>query len=123
MKDIERTVDHYKTRKELVEECREDKRRLSERKAKYEADIQQLQKNKTDLEVKYKQYMDQYKETEKLRGDIQTNKNRLEELERNRHELESDITQPITASVEELERVIQQFQSTKVRFITEAFPF
>lgn len=120
MKDIEKMVDRYKMQKDQAEEFQKDQRRQSERKANLEADMQQLQQNKIELEAKLKQSMDQYKEAERMKGEIQRKKTRMEELERNRHDLESDITRIIAASVEDLEREIQRFQMTKVWYSNTA---
>ena len=114
MKDIEKMVDRYKMQNDQAEEFHNDQRRHSERKASLEAEMEQLQKNKTELDAKLKQSMDQYREAEKTKGEIQRKKVRMEELERNRHDLESDITRVIAASVEDLEREIKRFQMTKV---------
>ena len=76
--------------------------------------MRQLQQDKAELEAKLKQSMDQYREAERIKTEIQNKKTRMAELERNRQDLESDITRVITASVEELEKEIQQFQMTKV---------
>lgn len=117
MKDIEKMVDRYKMQKDQAEEFQNDQRRHTERKAILEAEMQQLQKTKTELDAKLKQSMDQYREAEKTKAEIQRKKVRMEELERNRHDLESDITRVITASVEDLEREIQRFQMTKVSIV------
>jgi chromosome segregation ATPase len=117
MKDIEKMVDRYKMQKDQAEEFQNDQRRHTERKAILEAEMQQLQKTKTELDAKLKQSMDQYREAEKTKAEIQRKKVRMEELERNRHDLESDITRVITASVEDLEREIQRFQITKVSIV------
>jgi septal ring factor EnvC (AmiA/AmiB activator) len=114
MKDIEKMVDRYKMQKDQAEEFQNDQRRHSERKANLEAEIQELQQSKTELDAKLKQSMDQYREAEKTKVEIQRKKIRMEELERNRHDLESDITRVIAASVEDLEREIGRFQMTKV---------
>lgn len=113
MKDIEKMVDRYKMQKDQAEEFQNDQRRQTERKANLEAEMQQLQQNKAELEAKLKQLKDQYKEAERMKGEIQKKKTRMEELERNRHDLESDITRVIAASVEELELEIRRFQMTK----------
>lgn len=110
-------VDRYKMQKDQAEEFQNDQRRHTERKAILEAEMQQLQKTKTELDAKLKQSMDQYREAEKTKAEIQRKKVRMEELERNRHDLESDITRVITASVEDLEREIQRFQMTKVSIV------
>lgn len=110
-------VDRYKMQKDQAEEFQNDQRRHTERKAILEAEMQQLQKTKTELDAKLKQSMDQYREAEKTKAEIQRKKVRMEELERNRHDLESDITRVITASVEDLEREIQRFQITKVSIV------
>jgi chromosome segregation ATPase len=117
MKDIEKMVDRYKMQKDQAEEFQNDQRRHTERKAILEAEMQQLQKTKTELDAKLKQSMDQYREAEKTKAEIQRKKVRMEELERNRHDLESDSTRVITASVEDLEREIQRFQMTKVSIV------
>lgn len=117
MKDIEKMVDRYKMQKDQAEEFQNDQRRHTERKAILEAEMQQLQKTKTELDAKLKQSMDQYREAEKTKAEIQRKKVRMEELERNRHDLESDITRVITASVEDLQREIQRFQMTKVSIV------
>lgn len=114
MKDIERNVDYHKLRKDQAEECREDQRRQSERKNNLETEIQQLQDSKIQLEAKLQKSMDQYNQSTKIKAEIQNKKTRMEELERNRRDLESDITNILTVGVEELEHEILKFQQTKV---------
>lgn len=115
MKDIERMVDNYKMRKDQADEFRQDARRLAERRSALDADMSKLEREKAELEVKVKEGYDKHRAAEKVRADIQAKRLRQEELERNRHDLESDITRIISASIEELEREIEKFQLSKVR--------
>lgn len=114
MKDIEKTVERYKIRKDQADEFRRDARRFAERKSALDENMQQLELDKVELETKVKDGHEKYRAAEKLKSDIQAKKLRLDELERNKRDLESDITRIICASVEELEREIEKFQLTKV---------
>jgi len=116
MKDIEKTVERYKIRKDQADEFRKDARRFAERKSALDENMQQLELDKVELETKVKDGHEKYRAAEKLKSDIQGKKTRLDELERNKRDLESDITRIISASVEELEREIEKFQLTKVNF-------
>ena len=114
MKDIEKSVEHFKIRKEQAEEYRENVRRQTDRKNKLEAEIQQLLTERDELEKNLKHAHDRYREADQVKIEIQKKQTRLEELERNRLELESDISRIISSSVDELEKEIQKFQLTKV---------
>jgi len=114
MKDIEKLVELFKIRKEQAEEYRDNVRRQTERKNELEAEIQQLSKERTELEMSLKRANDRYREADEIKLEIQKKQIRLEELERNRQELESEITRIVSSSVVELEKEIQKFQLTKV---------
>ena len=114
MKDIEKSVEHFKIRKEQAEEYRENIRRQTDRKNELETEIQQLSKERVELEKSLKHANDQYREADEIKIEIRKKQTRLEELERNRLELESDISRIISSTVDELEKDIQKFQFTKV---------
>lgn len=114
MKSIESSVERYKMRKDQADEYREDLRRQSEKKESLEKDMNEIQKDKTELEEKYNKARDQYREAERIKGEINNKKRRLEELERNRADLESDITRLLSVGIEELKREIEKFELTKV---------
>ena len=83
--------------------------------------MQQLELDKIELEIKVRDGQEKNRAAEKLKSDIQAKKLRLDELERIKRDLESDITQIISASEEELKSEIEKFQLTKV--ITLFFNF
>ena len=114
MKDIDKTVEQYKMRKEMADEYREEVRRHTERKTKMQSDVLQLERDKTELDAKLKRCQDQYREAEKIKNDIATTQLKLEELERNRKDLESDISRLLNSDAKEIEREIQKFERTKV---------
>lgn len=120
MLSIKGSVERFKIRKDQADECQEDARRQAERKATLEADMEEIQKDKAELDAKYKQAMDQYREADRVKNEINSKKRRLEELERNRADLESDITQLLSVGIEELEREIEKFQLTKVKVVTKS---
>ena len=114
MSKIENLVDQSKMRKEQAEEHRENARRQTERKNELEAEIQQLSKDRVELENSLKHANDQYREADQVKIEIQKKQARLDELERNRKELESDISRILSSSLDELHLEIQKFQLTKV---------
>ena len=114
MKDIDKTVEQYKMRKEMADEYREEVRRHTERKTKMQSDVLQLERDKTELDAKLKRCQDQNREAEKIKNDIATTQLKLEELERNRKDLESDISRLLNSDAKEIEREIQKFERTKV---------
>ena len=79
-----------------------------------QSDVLQLERDKTELDAKLKRCQDQYREAEKIKNDIATTQLKLEELERNRKDLESDISRLLNSDAKEIEREIQKFERTKV---------
>ena len=116
MKDIEKYVGQLKIRKDQAEEYRESARRQTERKIKLETEMAQLSRDKAELETKLKEAHERYREAEKVKLEMQRKETRLDELERNRRDLESDMTRVINSSEDELKQKIRKFQLTKVKF-------
>lgn len=114
MKSIEASVERYKMRKDQADEFREEVRSKNERRAALEADMEEIQRDKAELEANHKKAMDQYREAERIKNEINNKKRHLEELNRNRSDLEADITQLLSVGIEELKSEIEKFQLTKV---------
>ena len=109
----------YKMRKDQADEFRADARRKSEMSTKKESDIRQLEKDKTDLDTKINEAYVKHRQAQKIRSDEQSKKQRLEELERNKMELEAEITVILDITVDELNREIEKYQLTKMERMAE----
>jgi chromosome segregation ATPase len=118
MKDIDKSVDHYKMRKELADGFRDEMRGHNERRVTMQGNIQQLERDKAELEVKLNRLQDQYREAEKIKNEISTKELKLAELKRNREDLEAEITRVLTCSAVELKNEIEKFQITKVIWLS-----
>ena len=114
MKHIENLVERFKERKEQADGFRDELDGYNERKVSLLEDIQQLERDKIELESQFKRLKDQQEEGEKMKNEISTKKLKLEELKRNREDLEREITSVISDSEDELKNQIEKFQMTKV---------
>ena len=102
--------------KEQADSCRSDVEKQSERKAKLEIEMAQLEGEMRDLETKLEQLHAKHREADKVKQDVHNKKLRLDELKRNRRDLESEITRRLPCDETLLEEEIQKFQLTKVSF-------
>lgn len=109
------SVGHYKNLKDQADKYRRDLESHKERRTVLVQDLENLESSRREMDSKLKSLTEKYKDCDKLKEEIRSKKLRMEELERNRRDLESDIEQMLThCAVEELEDRLVKFRAAKV---------